>query len=95
MSGDYDDKVRLLVAKREDEDIPYVIAAFPMSTWEIIPPEDWDSWKRERAEAFFDADWTAYDYVEAVVTIPWRDLAQLFAVTVTATDLTVAKEDPK
>ena len=74
----YLDKTRLLVAKREDEDSPMVIGAMPQSTWEIIPPEDWDAWKRKTAEQFFDADWTAYDYIEVVITIPVGQLAAMF-----------------
>jgi len=76
--SDYLDKTRLLVAKREDEKWPMVIGAMPQSTWEIIPPEDWDEWKRKTAEKFFDADWTAYDFIEVVITIPSEQLAALF-----------------
>ena len=76
--NDYYDKTRLIVAKREDEEVPMVIAAMPQTTWEVIPVDEWDEWKRKRAEAFFDADWTAYDYIEVVVTIPWQQLAELF-----------------
>lgn len=76
--SDYLDKVRLLVAKREDEDWPLVIAAMPESTWEVIPPEDWDKWKREASERMFDDDWTAYDYIEVVAEIPNATLAKMF-----------------
>lgn len=76
--ANYLDKTRLLVAKREDEQYPMVIAAMPQSTWEIIPPEDWDAWKRKRGEEMFDRDWTAYDYIEVIVTIPNKDLAAMF-----------------
>lgn len=76
--SDYLDKVRLLVAKREDEKYPMVIAAMPESTWEIFPPEDWDKWKRKQGETFFDADWTAYDYIEVVAVISNSMLAGLF-----------------
>lgn len=77
MSNLYD-KTRLLVAKREDEDLPMVIAAMPESTWEIIPVEDWDRWKREAGERAFDADWTAYDYIEVVMSFPVERLAEMF-----------------
>jgi hypothetical protein len=76
--SDYLDKTRLLVAKREDEKYPLVIAAMPESTWEVIPPEDWDVWKRKRGEEMFDRDWTAYDYIEVIVTIPNAQLAAMF-----------------
>lgn len=75
----YLDKTRLLVAKREDESYPMVIAAMPQSTWEIIPPEEWDAWKRKRGEEMFSDDWTAYDYIEVIATIPNAQLAALFA----------------
>jgi hypothetical protein len=76
--SDMYDKTRLLVAKREDEDYPMVIAAMAETTWEIIPVEDWDEWKRKRAEEYFDSDWTAYDYIEVVITIPNADLLAMF-----------------
>jgi hypothetical protein len=75
----YLDKTRLLVAKREDEDYPYIIAAMPQSTWEVFDVEEWDKWKRDQAKRFFDADWTAYDYIEVVMTFPNSALAGLFA----------------
>lgn len=76
---DYYDKTRLVVAKREDERYPMVIAAFPESTWEVIPPEEWDAKKRKWAEEFFDADWPLYDYIEVIVTISNAELAAMFA----------------
>lgn len=76
---DYLDKTYLLVAKREDEHYPMVIGAMPFSTWEIIAPDEWDAWKRKRGKEAFSDDWTAYDYVEVIVTIPNAQLAALFA----------------
>lgn len=76
--NDYMDKTRFLVARLEGEKYPYIIGAYPLSTWEVVPPEDFDRWKRETAEAFFGPDWTSYDYVEAIVTIPHGDLNALF-----------------
>ena len=78
MTDYYMDQTRLVVAKREDEKYPLIIAAMPQSTWEIIPVEEWDEWKRERARAFLDDDWTAYDYIEVVITIPTSRLAAMF-----------------
>ncbi len=75
----YLDKTRLLVAKREDEECPLVIAAMPNSTWEVMHPEEWDRWKREQAAAAFDDDWTAYDYIEVVITIAVGQLASMFS----------------
>lgn len=93
--SDYLDKTRLLVAKREDEDYPLVIAAMPESTWEVIPPEDWDAWKRKRGEEMFDRDWTAYDYIEVIVTIPNAFLASMFAAReVVPTSVVKAEDDP-
>jgi hypothetical protein len=77
--SDYLDKTRLLVAKREDEDAPYIIGAMPQTTWEVFDPEEYDEWKRKTAERFFDADWTAYDYIEVVMVFPNKSLADLFA----------------
>lgn len=76
---DYLDKTYLLVAKREDEHYPLVIGAMPASTRGIIFPEEWDAWKRKRGEEMFNDDWTAYDYIEVIVTIPNAQLAELFA----------------
>lgn len=73
------DKTRLLVAKRFDENYPMIIGAMTESTWEILPVEDWDEWKRKRAMEYFDADWTEYEYVEVIVTIPNSQLADLFS----------------
>lgn len=78
MSHPYFDQTRLLVAKREDEESPMVIGAYPQTTWEIVPEEDFDSWKRDTAEAFFGPDWTAYDFIEVIVTIPQQQLAAMF-----------------
>lgn len=74
----YYEQTRLLVAKREDEEMPYVIAAMPQSTWEVYDPAEYDDWKRNQAKRFFDADWTAYDYVEVIITIPEQQLKDLF-----------------
>lgn len=78
MTDFYLDKVRLVVAKMPDERYPMVVGALPESTWEIIPPEDWDKAKREMAEKWLGPDWTAYDYVEAVALIPNARLADMF-----------------
>lgn len=41
------DKTRLIVVKLKDSDEkPYVIGAYPESTWEIVPPEEYDEWRR-------------------------------------------------
>jgi hypothetical protein len=71
------DKTRLLVAKRVEEDRPLVIAAVPEDMWEILPPEEWEVWKEQRAQELLE-DWTAYDYIEVVVTIPSAQLAAMF-----------------
>jgi hypothetical protein len=76
--SDIYDRTRLLVAKREDEDSTMIVAAMPESTWEIIPPEEWDELMRKRAREFFDDDWTAYDYMEIVVTILQSELLAIF-----------------
>lgn len=76
----YLDEVVLLVAKREDEEDPYVIGCMPRTTWEVYAIEEWDEWKRETAKRFFDADWTAYDYTEAVITLQPEHLKALFDV---------------
>jgi hypothetical protein len=77
--NDYFDRTRILIAKRQDEEHPMVIACMPESTWEIISIEEWDEWKRNQAQEFFSSDWTSYDYVEAVITIPNETLADLFS----------------
>lgn len=74
----YLDQTRLLVAKREDEDSPMIVGAYPQSTWEVVPDEDFDRWKRETAESFFGPDWTAYDYLEVVMTFPASKLCAMF-----------------
>jgi hypothetical protein len=78
MMSDIYDKTRLVVAKRHDEKYPMVVAAMSESTWEIFDPEEWDRWRNKRAQEYFDADWTEYEYIEVVVTIPSADLAALF-----------------
>lgn len=91
--ADYMDKTRLLVAKREDERFPMIVAAMPETTWEIIPPDEWDEWKRKAGERMFDRDWTAYDYIEVVITIPSAQLAELFeAREITPTSVEVATD---
>lgn len=74
----YLDQTRILVAKREDEPYPTIIGAMSMTTWEIVPQEHFDAWKIRMAKDYFDDDWTAYDYVEAVIEIPWQTLKALF-----------------
>lgn len=77
----YLDKTRLIVARLEGEKWPIVVGAIAQSTWEIIPPDEWDRIKRELSEKWLGPDWTAYDYIEVVITIPAGDLAALFDAT--------------
>lgn len=79
--ADYLDKTRLLVANMEGEKRPIVIGAMAQSTWEIIPPEEWDRWKRDTAEKWLGPDWTAYDFLEVIVTIPAGEIAAMFEAT--------------
>jgi hypothetical protein len=74
----YMDKTRLVVAKRQDEEFPMIIGAIAESTWEIISEEDWNKWKQEMAEKYFDADWTAYDYIDVIMSYPNDKLTALF-----------------
>lgn len=76
--ADYYDKSRLIVARMEGEKYPLVVGGIPQSTWEIIPPEEWDKLKNEMAEKWLGPDWTAYDYIEIVVTIPCAELNAMF-----------------
>jgi hypothetical protein len=76
--SDYMDRTRLLVAKMEGERWPLVVGAVAQATWEVIPPDEWDRVKSELAQKWLGPDWTAYDYVEVVVTIPAAQLAELF-----------------
>jgi hypothetical protein len=76
--SDYLDQTRLIVAKMEGERWPLVVGAIAQSTWEIIPPDEWDQIKRELAEKWLGPDWTAYDYIEVVLTIPASQLAAMF-----------------
>ena len=76
--SDYMDKIRLVVAKRQDETYPMIIGGIAESTWEVIPEEDWNKWKQEMAEKYFDADWTAYDYIDVIMSFPTEQLAPLF-----------------
>lgn len=71
-------KTRLLVARMEGEEFPYVIAAMPMSLWEHIPPDEWDAWRRERAHDAFNSEWTAYEYIEVVMEFPAGELSKMF-----------------
>ncbi len=74
----YYDKHRLVVAKLYDEDTPFIIGGISESTWEILPPEDWDAWKREMGEKYFGPDWTSYDYIEVIMEYPVEKLMDLF-----------------
>lgn len=76
--ADIYDKTRLIVARMEGEKYPLIVGAVAESTWEIIPPDEWDRIKRELAEKWLGPDWTAYDYVEVIITIPSADLNELF-----------------
>lgn len=76
--SDYYDKTRLLFARMEGERYALCVGAISQSTWEIVPPEDWDRIKREMGEKWLGPDWTAYDYVEVVVTIPAAQISALF-----------------
>lgn len=76
--ADYYDQTRMIVARMEGERFPMVVGAVAQSTWEVIPPEDWDRIKRELAEKWLGPDWTSYDYVEVVVTIPCEQLNEMF-----------------
>lgn len=77
--NDIYDKTRLVVAKREDEDYPFVIGGVAESSSEIIGQDDWDEMKREWAEKWLGPDVGAYEFVEIVVTIKSAHLAELFA----------------
>lgn len=79
MSSDIHDKTRLVVAKRTDEDYPFVIGGLAESSAEIIGQDEWDEMKREWAERWLGPDAGAYEFVEIVVTIPVADLGALFA----------------
>jgi hypothetical protein len=72
------DKTRLLVARLEGERWPVVVGAIPQTSWGVIPEDEWSRIKREMAEKWLGPDWTAYDYIEVVVTIPAAQLADLF-----------------
>lgn len=72
------EKTRLLVARLEGERYPMICGAMSESTWEVIGPEDWDKWKREMLEKAFGPDWTAYDTVEVLITIPSSQLNEMF-----------------
>jgi hypothetical protein len=85
--SDYYDRTRMIVARMEGEKYPCVVGAVSQSTWEIIPPDEWDRIKRELAEKWLGPDWTAYDYVEIVVTVPCAQLNALFD----ATEITPTK----
>lgn len=74
----YIDKTRLVLARMEGEDWPLVIGAVSETTWEIIPPDDWDKTRREMAEKWLGPDWTAYDFVEVVMTYPAEKFRLLF-----------------
>lgn len=76
--ADYYDQTRMIVARMEGERFPMIVGAVAQSTWEVIPPEDWDRIKRELAEKWLGPDWTSYDYVEVLVTIPSSQLNELF-----------------
>jgi hypothetical protein len=75
---DFHDKTRLVVAMLEGERWPIVVGAVPQVTWDIIEPEEWDALKREMAEKWLGPEWTAYSFVEVVITIPSAQLAALF-----------------
>lgn len=75
---DYLDKVRLIAARMEGEKCPSIIGAIAETTWEIIPPEDWDRVRNELAEKWLGPDWTAYDFIEVIVEIPNANLAAMF-----------------
>lgn len=78
MPSDYLDKTRLVVGRMEGERWPIVVGAVAQSTWEIIPPDEWDKARAEMAEKWLGPDWTAYDFIEVIVTIPATQLAEMF-----------------
>jgi hypothetical protein len=84
------DETRLLVAKCPDDACPQIVGAYPESMWEILPPEEWDWWKRDTAERFYGPDWTQYEYIEVVVTIPCRQLDELFRQEIAPTSVRLA-----
>jgi hypothetical protein len=84
------DKTRLIFARMEGEKYPLAVGAVAQSTWEIIPPDEWDRVKRELAEKWLGPDWASYDYVEVVVTIPCAQLNALFD----AAEITPASVEP-
>src|SRR4051794_2026357 len=73
------DRTRVLIAKHPEESLPYIVGAHPEPWWENMGVDDWDAWKRERGEAVFGPEWTAYEYIEVVITLPSEQLSALFA----------------
>ena len=74
----YEDRTRIVFGKAPGERYPLVVGAIRDTTWEIIPPEEWDAIKREWAERWIGPDWAGYDYIEVVVTIPAGQIAAMF-----------------
>jgi hypothetical protein len=79
-----DFKLRVLVAKEPDSNWPVIFAAMSEDTWEIIPPEEWDKFKRDQAAEWLGPDWTANDFAEAVLPVPMASLRSLFSPSIPA-----------
>jgi hypothetical protein len=84
------DKVRLLVAKRHDEESAIVIGAYPESLRGVTLYEEWDAWKRTTAQGILGSDSENYEYVEAIATIPNEELVAMFV----AREITPTKVEP-
>lgn len=75
--NDYAERTRLIVANLPGDDMPMIVAAMPMSTWEVVPEDEYDAWKRTRlTEAL--ADWSTYDVIEVVMSYPQSKLVEMF-----------------
>jgi hypothetical protein len=85
----YDDKTRLVVAKRYDEDVPLVIAAMPMSTWEIIGEDEWLAWRSKRAKESLSDGAENYELIEVVMDFPASELAAMFPAEIKPTAMTL------
>lgn len=62
-----------------------IVFGFPETTWEIMPPEEWDALKRKLCAEWLGPDWTAYEFTEAILEVPQRTLDGLFSPSIQAT----------
>ena len=74
--NDIYDKTRLVVAKRTDEDYPFVIGGLSEMSSGIIDQGEWDGLKRGWAEKWLGPDAGSYEFMEVVVTIPNRQVCR-------------------